>query len=280
MHWLKLSHLFPTLLLIILTFVLVFSSGSTLEGQQSKRIIFMHHSTGQGLVTVGKLRERLTALGYEFWSHGYNAGGLTDGSGTPLGLNWNVPDDNTDPDGWAAIFQQPITSPAENTFSHMLEFDVIMFKSCFPVSNIQSDAQLDDYRAFYLIIRDIADRHPDKLFIPLTQPPLIPGATTPEAAARARRWATYMTSNEYLLSHPNIVVFDLFSHLADENGFLRAAYRIDEQDSHPNALANRVVGADLAEFIDQSIRGFTPSLAQELTPPALVPVTQMSSEAG
>lgn len=229
------------------------------------RILFMHHSTGGGLIWDGSVRELLTDLGYEFWDHGYNEEGLVEHSGSALGINWEVPDDNTDPDGWYHIFSQPVTDPPSNTFSHMLEFDAILFKSCFPASDIASDEQFEEYRQYYLSIRDVIDQHPDKLFIPLTTPPLVPNATSPENAARAQRWAEYLTSDEYLQGHPNVRVFDLFYHLADENGTLQADYRVDEWDSHPNALANRTVGAILVDFVSQAILDFAPG--QPVTQP-------------
>jgi hypothetical protein len=225
------------------------------------RIIFMHHSTGEGVIAEGGVREGFTALGYEFWDHGYNEEGLADASGDPLGVNWSVPDDNTDPDGWFNIFNQPVTDPPANTLSHMLEFDVIIFKSCFPNSDIQSEEQFEDYRRYFLSIRDVIDQHPDKLFIPFTTPPLVPNSTSPDAAARARRWAEYLTSDEYLTGHPNIAVFDFFSLLADQDGFLRSEYRVDESDSHPNELANRTVGPLFVQFVDPAVREFEPGMA-------------------
>lgn len=232
------------------------------------RIIFMHHSTGAGLIWQGGVREAFTDLGYEFWDHGYNEEGLVDPSGTYLGDNWDVPGDNTDPDGWYGVFGQPVTEPADNTLSHMLEFDVIIFKSCFPSSNIDSDAMFQDYQRYFLSIRDVIDQHPDKLFIPFTTPPLVPNETAPENAARARQWAEYLTSPEYLDGHPNIAVFDFFSQLADEEGFLRADYRGDEWDSHPNERANQTVGPIFVDFVDTAIREFVPGAAVRPEPEA------------
>ncbi|GAB4457233.1 MAG: hypothetical protein Kow00120_26330 [Anaerolineae bacterium] len=221
-------------------------------------IIFMHHSTGENLIVQGDVREAFTDLGYAFWDHGYNGDGLVDPEGNWLGVNWDVPGDNTDPDGWYDIFNQPVTDPPENTLSHMLQHDVIAFKSCFPASDIQSEAQFRDYQRYYLSIRDAIDQHPDRLFVPFTTPPLVPNATTPEAAARARRWAEYLTSDEYLEGHPNIAVFDIFDLLADEDGYLREDYRPDEWDSHPNERANQTVGPLFVAFVDEAIREFIP----------------------
>ncbi|MBN1202204.1 MAG: hypothetical protein JXJ20_10145 [Anaerolineae bacterium] len=220
------------------------------------RIIFMHHSTGEALIWEGGVREAFTALGYEFWDHGYNSDGLVDASGTYLNTNWDMPDDNTDPDGWYTIFNQEVTDPPDNTLSHMLEYDVIIFKSCFPASDIYDEEMFEAYRSYFLDMRDVMDQHPDKLFIPFTTPPLVPDSTSPDAAARARRWAEYLTSDEYLDGHPNIAVFDFFNQLADDDGYLSAEYRVDEYDSHPNELANRTVGPVFVSFVDQAIRAF------------------------
>ncbi len=227
--------------------------------QQDGRIsiIFMHHSTGLGLIDEGGVRESLTQLGYDFWDYGYNDEGLRDPQGNYLGINWDVPDDNTDPDGWYAIFQQPVTDPPSNTLSRMLQYNVIIFKSCFPTSDIADEEQLQDYQRYYQTIRDVMDRYPDKIFIPFTPPPLVPNATSPENAARARRWAQYLTSDAYLDGHPNVFVFDFFNALADEDGYLRAEYRGDEWDAHPNTLANQTVAPLFVQFVDAAIRSYT-----------------------
>jgi hypothetical protein len=258
---------------VVLVLALVAVSWGTMPAAAQERpiqIVFMHHSTGAGLIWGGGIREAFTALGYEFWDHGYNDDGLTDPAGNVTGDNWDVPGDNTDQDGWYAIFNQPVTDPPSNTFSHMLQADVIIFKSCFPTSNMDSEDVFETYRGYFLSIRDVIDQHPDRLFIAFTTPPLVPNETTLENAARARRWAEYMTSSDYLSGHPNLVVFDFFNLLANEDGFLRADYRTDEWDSHPNELANQTIGPILVEFVDQAIRDFVPGEA--VTGPS-VPIT-------
>jgi hypothetical protein len=250
-------------LALVLALVLTgFAPVSRVSMAEPVRIIFMHHSTGQGVIDQGGVRAALADLGYEFWDHGYNGDGLTGPDGSSLGINWDMPGDNTDPDGWYTIFNQEVTDPPSNTFSHMLEYDVIIFKSCFPNADIQSEEQFETYRSYFLSIRDVIDQHPDKLFIALTIPPLVPDSTSPEAAVRVRRWAEYLTSAEYLDGHPNLVVFDFFNLLADESGFLRAEYRgEDPTDSHPNELANRTIGPLFVDYVDQAIRQFVPGAA-------------------
>ena len=94
----------------VLFLVLAMATGTAATQDDSPvQIIFMHHSTGAGVMNDGGVRESLTNLGYDFWDHDYNEWGLSGPTGDNLGVNWNVPDDNTDPDGWFAIFNQPIT---------------------------------------------------------------------------------------------------------------------------------------------------------------------------
>ena len=238
------------------------------DGGEEVRAIFMHHSTGAGVMNDGGVREALTELGYSFWDHDYNDYGLSDGEGQYLDLSWDVPDDNTDPDGWYTIFNQSHTDPPTNTLSHMLEYDVIIFKSCFPSSAIYDEWMFEEYQRYFLSIRDVIDRYPDKIFIPWTTPPLVPNETNLEEAARARRWAEYLTSDDYLDGHPNIFVYDFFSLMADDDGFLRADYRADEWDSHPNGTGNRAAGAVLVDFVDQVIGEFVPG--EPSTQPVIV----------
>jgi len=224
-----------------------------------RRVIFLHHSVGESLIDEGDVRQRLTDLGYQFYDHGYNDDGLVLADGTWTGRNFDVPDDNTDPDGFADIFAQPLHDPPDNAFSHLMQYDVIAFKSCFPVSDIQSDDQLAEYRSYYLSIRDRMDQYPNKIFIVVTSPPQVAAYTEPEAAARARAFADWLASDEYLRGHPNVFAFDLFDLLADPStNTLRADYQADEDDAHPNELANQTIGPLFADSIHQAVRAYTP----------------------
>ena len=221
-------------------------------------IIFLHHSVGANLIQQEGVRQSLTDLGYEFYDHGYNGDGLTLADGTPADRDFGVPDDNTNPDGFADIYAQPLDDPPDNTFSHLMQYDVIVFKSCYPVSNIQSDAQLAEYKSHYLSIRARMDQYPNKVFIVVTPPPEIPADSDPQGAARARDFADWLASGEYLDGHPNVFTFNFFDLVADPaTNMLRADYGTDEFDAHPNELANQTVGPLFVDFIDQSVKTFS-----------------------
>ncbi len=251
------------LLLALLTSVPVSS--------QTIRILFLHHSTGENLINGGGVREGLAARGYEFYDHGYNGDGLRLADGSYNGMNFNVPDDNTDPDGFARIFAQPLHDPPDNTFSYLMQYDVIIFKSCFPVSNIGSDEQLAEYQSHYLSIRDRMDQYPNKLFIIVTQPPQVPGSSDRQESQRARAFSQWLQSDDYLAGHPNVFVFDFFDLLAGSDDFLRPEYRVDDYDAHPNERANEEIGPLFVDLIDQAIQVYFGGQAPPAEPPAEPP---------
>lgn len=224
-------------------------------------IIFLHHSTGYNLIQQGGVRETLTEAGYDFWDHDYNSYGLRRPDGTAAGYSYNIPNDNTDPDGLARIFDQSAYELPLNAFSGLLQHEVIAFKSCFPVSHISSNEQLENYRAYYLAIRDTMDKHPDKIFIVLTPPPLNSAATDVEAGTRARAFADWLISDEYLDGHPNVFTFDFFDYLAGDDpdssdyNMLREEYS-EGTDSHPNQTANETIGPRFVDFIINAVQTY------------------------
>jgi hypothetical protein len=230
-------------------------------------MIFLHHSTGQNLITQGDVRALFTQKGYQFWDHGYNTEGLTRPDGSRTGTSYDIPEvtpgkrggGNTDPEGLAVLFSQPVHSPPDNAFSRLLQHEVLIVKSCFPNSAIKSDAELVQNKDWYLTMRNVVDQHPDRVFIFLTSPPLHPLATTADEAARARTLASWLVSDEFRRGRPNLFVFDFFDQLADpQTNMLRAAYQRDpdDSDSHPNELANQTIGPHFVDFVDQAVQTY------------------------
>lgn len=235
----------------------IFNGGPVTADNRNEftNVIFLHHSTGEALINDGDVRALFVEAGFDFWDHNYNWIGLSRPDGSRAGYSYRIPDDNTDPDGLANIFAQQAYSLPLNALSGLLQHEVIVFKSCFPTSNIISDAQLEQYKTWYLGMRDVMDAHPDRVFVVMSPPPLHPAATTPEAAARARAFADWLASEEYLEGHPNIFTFDFFNQLAADDpaspefNMLRVAYRPAGEDSHPNQVANATVGPIFAAAV-------------------------------
>lgn len=232
-----------------------------LENRAGIGVIFLHHSVGRYLIRQGEVRERLTSAGLEFWDHDYNYEGITRPDGTRANYSYGIPGDNTDPDGLVELFSQRVYDWPLNALSGLMQHQVIVFKSCYSGSNITSDEQLEQFKAWYLEMRDVMDRHPDHLFVVVTPPPLNPSATTPEVAARAREFSRWLQSDAFLKGHPNVRTIDLFGLLSEEDSasatanMLRAEYRKGD-DSHPNEQANKEIGPIFADLILEAVQSY------------------------
>lgn len=245
------------------------------------KVLFLHHSTGGNLIKEGHVRALLRKKDptIEFWDHSYNLflprlyqitskiiphhTGLTDENGELTGEDYQIHLTNTDPDGFAKLFSQAIENPPKNALSKIVKnFDCIAFKSCFPVTYIESDEKLERYQASYLTIRRRIDALGEKLFILFTPPPLRKELTKPEYANRARRFAEWLISKEFLWNRKNIRVFDFFNLLADQkavdnlNMLKRRYCRWIIIDSHPNKTANEECGKLFVDFLIDSTQPF------------------------
>lgn len=209
------------------------------------------------MLQFGHIREllRKKAPELELWDHGYNRGllgpitfrtGLSDGRGRMTGRDFNIVISNNSPKEYAEIFSR---NREDSTLKQILSFDIVIFKNCFPTSNITSEKQLSEYTFLYSQIFTSLEAF-SNTFIVFTQPPLRREMTSPVVAARARELATWMSDRE----GKNISVFNFFDLLADSAGdnanMLRRKYcSIIPFDSHPNIRANREIGLVFVEAI-------------------------------
>lgn len=202
--------------------------------------------------------------GYELWDHDYNRIGLKDPGGKLIGVSYNIPDDNTNPDGLAALFAQPIHEHLDNPMSRILAlYDVIAFKSCYSNSGIHSEAHLNLCKHHYNTIAKVINQHPEKTFILLTTPPLASRRTNPAEAMRARALARWLKEGEFSRKCLNLFVFDLFSFLAESKlaahnaNMLKSDYRHRFPfDSHPNRNANMHIGPIFIDFVISKIQEY------------------------
>ncbi len=226
------------------------------------KVLFIHHSTGALLIRGGKLRQLLHHLNpnIELWDHSYNLNkslpgflkilthqtGLSDNHGKITGKDYNIVLSNNSPKEYVEIFSRDANDP---TLKEILKYDIIAFKNCYPTTKIESDKQLEDYKNYYQKIRDSVAKYKNK-FILVTPPPLREELTHKENALRAKKLAKYLTSRNFIKNSKNLFVFDLFSLLTDNTGFLRREYcNLIWVDSHPNHLANIEVAPEFAKFI-------------------------------
>ena len=267
--------------LSILRWVTLFSScfclATSAYSATPDNLFFLHHSTGNGLITGGDMRGVIasynTANGtsFAFWDHGYNEEGLRDPDGNETGTSYEIPNDCTNPDGLHYLWTSTESDATTCRNTIMANHQVIAFKSCFPASDIPDTDTLNQYKTWYLEMLSVFDQHPDNLFVVMSTPPLHRLATTSTAADNARLFANWLKSQEYLGGHTNMVCFDLFDELACTDNMLKYDYEgsHDDDDSHPNDTANQTVGPIFANFLIDSALAFNTTNTPTPTPTGL-----------
>jgi hypothetical protein len=203
------------------------------------RFLFIHHSTGEGFLFDGGMWDMLTAAGFEVHDRTYGDGWVGD---------------NTDPPNFPITFTTYYDDMITWEMPPGEHYDIVAFKSCFPASDISSDEMLEEYKGYYATIKSVTQQHPETLFIPMSTPPLVPGATNPENAARAREFANWL-EGPYDEGEANLVSYNLFNVLAGSDpasgdyNCLKYEYQGSPDDSHPNSLANGIVAADFTAWL-------------------------------
>jgi len=215
-------------------------------------LIFIHHSVGNSWLNHS-LHNALLAKDYidERNDITYETDVPRDpGRPDSLQFDGKVPGDYTNMEHWLYWFNDYLENV--KSFGAASGYNrIIMFKSCYPASNIVSDGTepgdpfdydrtIANYKAVYRHpsgpghtytddgytyqpLEDIFAANPDVLFIPVTAPPrhYAPSdATDDEEAARAREfnnWLKNVWLPGYNAAHPglnNVAVFDYFDVLA------------------------------------------------------------------
>ena len=230
-------------------------------------LLFIHHSCGKGWLDRG-LHRALLAKPYIGERNDIFYGTVVDpDSGRPASLA-PKPGDNTDMQHWIRWFNDYLGTVKKHGCADGVN-RIVMFKSCFPNSNIGADGEepgdpfsdvrtLANYRAVfrhpagpgttyehdgvpYKALEDVFAENPNTLFIPVTAPPLhyAPEEGTSDAEAnRARQFNNWLV-NEWLPAYKartgldNVAVFDWFDLLANP----------DNHAEHPNRLREEYGGA-------------------------------------
>jgi hypothetical protein len=237
----------------------------------SYKAVFLHHSTGGNVYYEGKVKE---------WIKKYNKEAtrkiqITERAYPNKPYEWkNYPFDywNLWINGACDSKEQGIE--CMNTLA--AEYDVIIFKHCFPGADVLEDTgepdigserkSLENYMVQYRALRDLMDGYPDNIFIVWTLAPLHRLSNTPENALRAKQfvdWVNDQWLTEDGKEHNNILVFDFWELTAEHSenpaqgqyNCLRYEYEKDHEsgDSHPNLKANEVVGPVFAEFMTKAV---------------------------
>ena len=231
---------------------------NTAPPESPVKLIFIHHSTGEGWLADGGGNLGLGLHDNNYFTSDTNYGWGPDGIGdqTDIGLwyNWFAGPDHD-------RYTSALYGESQQNSSYTRLYDdpggenrIIMFKSCFPNSELEGspgDAPTsgdnpmrgewvgsDSYtvanaKGIYNDLLPYFASRTDKLFILITPPPLVPGSTDAHHAANARAVNDWLV-NEWLRDYPhhNVRVFDFFSVLTSNGGDAYASDAGWEQGNH------------------------------------------------
>jgi len=193
----------------------------------AKSVFFIHHSTGE-----------------IYWDNGMKQA-LVDADYSAAAPWWGG---NTDPKDFYSEFTN------DANWEIIGDKKIIIFKSCYPASDISSNAMLEDYKKWYNQLYAIYEKYPNRLFVPLSTPPLLQASTTSTAAQLALDFETWLIGEykeEY--SGTNLAPFALHSLLSDSSGYLASAYISSQDNDHPNAASGNVVGEAIIEHLTEYV---------------------------
>jgi methionine-rich copper-binding protein CopC len=232
----------------------VTSSGLNTNHPLSRvKICFIHHSSGGNWLSNGNGN-----LGTALNRNNYYV--------TETDYGWNAEDgdnlgDRTDTVNWpewfndrkmSHVYQNNYHSAYINTIGNLGgENEIIMFKSCFPNSEVGSS--INDEKAIYNSLKTYFAAHPNKLFVLITPP----GETHVSSYKLTKDLCNWLVDkNGWLKGYTgkNVLVYDFYGTLSETNshhryynGVIQHVYASDYDgtspyhngDDHPNALGNQ-----------------------------------------
>ncbi|HOU12914.1 MAG TPA: carbohydrate binding domain-containing protein [Anaerolineae bacterium] len=202
------------------------------------KLIFIHHSTGGNWLADPNDSQPWGGLGKALMKNNYFVSATNYGWG-PDGIG-----DRTDIPNWPEWFVGPnrdvyLNALYNESGQNVGDFGdwsrlardpggenvIIMFKSCFPNSDLYGNpddpplAEPNDYdytvanaKAVYNALLGYFETRQDKLFVVITAPPLLKSDTSRDRAANARAFNNWLV-NDWLADYPyaNVAVFDYYN---------------------------------------------------------------------
>lgn len=198
--------------------------------------------------------------------------------------------DKTDICHWNAKFRDHmdkilVCSNQDEFFTDGTKNRIVMFKSCYPNSRIDSNGvepgnpdsceqTTANYTAAYRSLLGYFSKQPETLFVVLTAPPLaqprpgikslIKSVLKPESSIenmglRVRSFNNWLKDSEngWLKGYPlkNVVVFDYYDILTDYGRSNWSMYPTGNgNDSHPSSEGNAAAAREFIPFINKSIQ--------------------------
>jgi hypothetical protein len=235
-------------------------SGPTGGSLSSKaKVIFLHHSTGANIWGGG--------VSGAIASYNKSAGksySITDQEfpkSSPYGWEnypydyWNIWVNNG---GSQEYLSEPTLEILTKTY------DVIVFKHCFPVGDLEADTgspdvsssekRIENYKLQYAALKQKMLSFPSKRFIVWTGAAKVKNDTNPSSAQRSKQFFDWVRST-WDTPGDNIFLWDFYQ-LETEGGlYLVGGYAEDAWDSHPNSSFSQTVAPYFATRVVDVIEG-------------------------
>jgi len=262
--------------LIILLALVTFISCNKKDDTYDSNILFLHQSTG-GIIWQGKEASLLTRAARRI---GPDLASITTGKGKLKKLFAEYNENNTEnynveemrfpknsgnyPFHYYNIWVNNAGNKPymEEPTLEMLtqDYQVIIFKHCYPVSNIKPDQDssdvnsnmmtLSNYKLQYLALREKLHEFPSTKFILFTGAVQVKANITDDEANRAREFFNWVRE-DWNISDDNIYLWDLYSLQTEGGLYFKDEYASSPENSHPNEkFAGRVADLLFNRIID------------------------------
>lgn len=230
------------------------------------KLIFIHHSCGENW-----LSDSDGGLGIALKNNNYFV------SDTNYCWGTNSIGSRTNTEDWAEWFLGPNSgtymselyseSNQHSTYSRLAtnpggENEIIMFKSCYPCSNVGDS--IDDEKTKYNNLKSYFAAHPDKLFVLITPP----GTIDVPSYQKTRELCNWLVDKNGWLSgytQKNVFVYDFYGTLSETGSHHRWAVDHVEHiyasnydgtspyhsgDDHPNAAGNQKATSEFVPLLN------------------------------
>ncbi len=153
--------------------------------------------------------------------------------------------------------------------------EIILFKSCFPNSEVGDDSS--DEQAIYNSLLPYFTAHPEKMFV-LVVPPPMQNISHPELARQISNWLVDPSGYRATYTGKNLFVFDMYNILTDPNnhhwvhgGVIQHVitsspanpaspdtlyYPTSSGDDHPNTAGNQKLTAEFVPLLNAWYRQY------------------------
>jgi hypothetical protein len=237
------------------------------------RIAFLHHSTGHvvWLGTTSKVSSKIFGKSaVKSWIGDYNKKNDTSYEieemnfpTTSEGYPWaNYPYDYYNI--WVKHAGEASYQGEPTLETLTKDYDVIVWKHCFPVGNILPDTgaadadspekRLENYKLQYAALKEKMRSFPDTKFVVWTGAALTAATTSPEEAQRTREFFDWVKA-EWDEPGDNIFLWDFYALETEGGTYLKQEYASGPNDPHPTPDFGGRVAPLFAQRIVDVING-------------------------